>query len=276
MKLDGAIFPIERRSIGACIDLATVFYRVHARSLLALSLCFGIPAVALSYWVSRETELGMFWSLLAFYAASPFLGAGIVYGAGRRLFGDSFSAGICLWGILTRLIALTFSFAIVRVAMVLAFFFFFFPAWLLGTQYGFLSETLLLEDAPFSKVSRRLAELTRGGFGMLAWRLLVIIFFAAVMGSSFFMMFDLLSRAIVGWPILTGRISSSLYVFDEIGTLLASDPRVVATVQAVLWLVYPLARLAWFFCYLDARIRKECWDLELDFRVEAKRLEAVT
>jgi hypothetical protein len=42
---------------------------------------------------------------------------------------------------------------------------------------------------------------------------------------------------------------------------------------SVLWIVYPVIRLAWMFCYLDVRIRKEGWDLEIDFRVEARRLE---
>jgi hypothetical protein len=48
---------------------------------------------------------------------------------------------------------------------------------------------------------------------------------------------------------------------------------VVSALSATAWLVYPLARLAWFFCYLDARIRKEGWDVELAFRIEAGRLQ---
>jgi hypothetical protein len=53
------------------------------------------------------------------------------------------------------------------------------------------------------------------------------------------------------------------------------DPLVVSALSATAWLVYPLARLAWFFCYLDARIRKEGWDVELAFRIEAGRLQTV-
>ena len=52
-----------------------------------------------------------------------------------------------------------------------------------------------------------------------------------------------------------------------------NEPRAVIVTQALLWLGYPLARMALFFCYLDVRTRKECWDLELDFRIEARRLE---
>jgi hypothetical protein len=74
-------------------------------------------------------------------------------------------------------------------------------------------------------------------------------------------------------PILFGRITGEFFV-DDVGFLLMHDPLVVTTICATLWLAYPLARLAWFFCYLDTRIRKEAWDVELDFRIESQRLEA--
>ena len=54
--------------------------------------------------------------------------------------------------------------------------------------------------------------------------------------------------------------------------LLSYDPLLVVALASTWWLVYPLARLAWFFCYLDARIRKEGWDVEIAFRVEARRI----
>lgn len=52
------------------------------------------------------------------------------------------------------------------------------------------------------------------------------------------------------------------------------DPVTVTTLMALLWVVYPVARLAWFFGYLDQRIRNECWDVELDFRREVRRMES--
>ena len=53
------------------------------------------------------------------------------------------------------------------------------------------------------------------------------------------------------------------------------DPLVTTVIHALLWAFYPLIRIAWFFCYLDVRIQKEGWDVELDFRIEAQRLEAL-
>ena len=59
---------------------------------------------------------------------------------------------------------------------------------------------------------------------------------------------------------------------DDIFNLLTYDPTVIGLIALTCWLVYPIARLAWFFCYLDARVRAEGWDVEIAFRLEAKRL----
>jgi hypothetical protein len=53
-----------------------------------------------------------------------------------------------------------------------------------------------------------------------------------------------------------------------------SDPIVVTAALAVAFLVYPIGRLAWFFCYMDVRVRRDCWDMELLIIQEAERLDA--
>ena len=60
---------------------------------------------------------------------------------------------------------------------------------------------------------------------------------------------------------------------DVLRQLILDDPAFLTALQLALWLPYPVVRLAWFFCYLDQRIRNECWDLQLQYRVEAARLE---
>lgn len=79
-----------------------------------------------------------------------------------------------------------------------------------------------------------------------------------------------------GVPILSGRVSSWAHFENELMTLMTADPRVGMVLVAVMWFVYPVTRLAWMFRYLNTRIQKEGWDIELSFRVEARRLEAVT
>ena len=60
---------------------------------------------------------------------------------------------------------------------------------------------------------------------------------------------------------------------DVFSQLVYDDPKMLTAMQLTVWLPYPVIRLAWFFCYLDQRIRNECWDLQLQFRAEAVRIE---
>jgi hypothetical protein len=103
---------------------------------------------------------------------------------------------------------------------------------------------------------------------------MTIVLFFVMSVLSLFVLVDLAAGMLFDWPILIGRISGLGYMLEELATLLSRDPRVAAALVTVAWLVYPVTRLAWMFCYLDVRIRQEGWDVELDFRVEARRLEA--
>src|SRR5262249_15238443 len=140
-----------------------------------------------------------------------------------------------------------------------------------AVYYGFLPEVLLLEQMDSSEVRGRLGELVQSHFGDLLARSLVLLAFTAAAAVAIFTLVDQTLRLLLGWPLLLGRLDPRGPAGD-LWELVQGDPAVVAVLAAVVWLLYPIARLAWFFCYLDIRIRKEGWDLELSFRVEALRL----
>lgn len=56
-------------------------------------------------------------------------------------------------------------------------------------------------------------------------------------------------------------------------TLVGRNPLFAASVVVAALFAYQLARVAWFFTFIDARVRRDCWDLELILAREAKRLE---
>ncbi len=56
-------------------------------------------------------------------------------------------------------------------------------------------------------------------------------------------------------------------------SLIAHSPLFAATCVAAALFAYQLGRIAWFFAYLDARVRRDCWDMELMLAREATRLE---
>lgn len=272
MKLDGATIVIEPRSVAGCIDLAAAFYRVHASSFFRLTAIFAVPACALTYRLASNTDSALTLGLLVYFLVSPSLGAAVVAAAGPAVFGDPLSTRRALRLYLRNCVSLTFLQLLSRMAIGFFSCVGLLPGLWLAVRYGFLAEIVLLER-PAAGTERRIAELTRDMVQSLAVRGVVIVAFFACAVVSLFTLVDSASNVILGAPLLMNR-ASSLFAFEETLDLLVHDPLAVTALLAVLWLVYPLARLAWFFCYLDVRIRKECWDLELDFRIEARRLAA--
>jgi hypothetical protein len=271
MRLEDATLALEPRSAGAVIDLALLFYRRHAAKFLLLSLLFGALPVALGALFAGGGD-GFLWASLLFLFGSPFLGAAVVAGAGHRVFAEEFAVSGALRHAARRagsllvflplLTAVFGAFGLLCLGI---------PYFLLVSRYGFLSEVLLLEQLRGRRVARRLEEISSDVFLNLCCRYGAISSFATLLGLVLFLLADLSSQFLFDVPLLLDRISWAL-AYEEIETLLSYDPLLVGTVSATAWLVYPLARLAWFFTYLDVRIRKEGWDVEIAFRVEASRI----
>ena len=271
MRLEAATLALEPRSVGECIDLAVLFYRRHATELLSLSLLFGAIPVAAGVF-GASSGIGWLASGLLFVFVSPFLGAAVVAGAGHHVFGEEFTIRNALRHVTTRLGTLVLLLPAARLAYgaVSA------MCWGLltvpvATRYGFLSEVLILEQLRGSRALKRLDEILRNSFLETCGRYATILAFTFCVGLTLFLLFDLGAQFLFATPILMARVSWAVAA-EDIANLLAYDPLLVGVLSATWWLVYPLARLAWFFCYLDARVRKEGWDVEIELRVEARRL----
>jgi hypothetical protein len=271
MKLDGATIAIEPRSVGACIDLAVLFTGTYFAQVLGLTLCGFLPACALTYWLAAQMDGGLWVGLVFYFFFSPLLGAALIAGAGHRAFGDSFSVWRSIRIVLPRLLPLFIALTVARFAIACVGLMCILPGLLPAVRYGFISEILVLEGLDVDRLLTRAAVLTRGVIAMLALRLVVIVLLCAGLSIAIFAAIDFTFHNVFDYPILSGRISGE-FIVDELPALLANDPRVVTAIMAALWLVYPVGRLSWFMCYLDTRIRREAWDLELDFRVESLRL----
>lgn len=76
---------------------------------------------------------------------------------------------------------------------------------------------------------------------------------------------------------ISGPVGDSFdFEFFEPGfafSALGRSPLFAASAVAAGLFAYQLGRIAWYFAYLDARIRRDCWDMELLLAREAKRLE---
>lgn len=272
MRLETATLSLEPRTAGACIDLAVLFYRAHAVRFLGLSLLFGSLPIAFGVYRADAFGDGWLWSLLLFFFLSPFLGATVVAAAGHRVFGEPFTVRGALRQVWARMGTLFFFLPVARLLLGLTGLLCVGLLWVpLAARYGYMSEVILLEQLGGGRMGRRLEEILRHSWTEACGSYISVAVFAGALVVTLFLTLDLGSQLLLGVPILVGRVSWAM-AFDDVSNLLVYDPRPLAVWFACCWLVYPLARLAWFFCYLDARIRSEGWDVEIAFRVEARRL----
>jgi len=267
VNLEHVTIPIEPRSVGGCLDLAVHFTRVHIRQLMALLLLVAVPALLLTWLLADQTQHGLFWGFAIYFFGAPIAGALIVAGAGQRIFGEPFTVRRALdtfrphgWMLILSLLWSRCLTALAGMGLV--------TAWLVAVRGGFLPEIYLLEQLRGHRRRRRVEELTRSTQTSPVMRFVAIQGFTLGLVLSFFTLIDLAFNHLVGVPIWTGRGYGVWATIER----LWYDPTVVTVLMGVSWLVYPLGRMAWFFCYVDQRIRNECWDVELDFRRDARRL----
>jgi hypothetical protein len=267
VTLQNVTIPIEPRTVGGCLDLAVQFCRVHLRQVGALLLLVAAPSLVLTWILADNTRHGLFWGFVIFFFAAPIAGALIVAGAGHRVFGEPFTVRRALDNFRPHALALSFSLIGSRVLTALATLGIV-TAWLVAVRGGFLAEIYLLEQLRGRRRRQRVDELTRSTQTSPVMRFIAIQGFTLGLVLAFFTVLDLTCNYLLNTPIWSGRGYGLLAQLEQ----LWYDPKVVTLLLGVVWLVYPLGRMAWFFCYLDQRIRNECWDVELDFRRDARRL----
>jgi hypothetical protein len=108
-------------------------------------------------------------------------------------------------------------------------------------------------------------------FGLALWFVLTITVDAA-------------SKLLFDVPLILGRIAEATRnpwgdfdpdtFFAGLGSALFHDPVVLTTLTGTALAAYSFCRLAWFLSYVDLRIRRDCWDLEMALAEEAQRWEA--
>jgi hypothetical protein len=281
MRFDQVAIPLVPRTTSNCLDLAVCFLRQCLAPIGALWASVAGPACALTYLLVDRYEFTMPLALLVFFFATSPLGVLLISGAAPRAFGEPFtfrgtwarlgSRGI---GLLARGLGL-------RLPIGVGFMLFLFPGWYLALRTGFFAEQAALSNMARHLHDRRADELLKGEIGDLYLRSGGIFAFCSLLWLMLLFTADFLSEHLLGFPLLFGRLGVDLAYLEHGDSLsyvirfLWRDPVVVTAALAVALLVYPIGRLAWFFCYIDVRVRRDCWDMELQIIQEAERLEAV-
>ncbi len=282
MRFDRVSIPLVPRSTSNCIDLAVCFLRLYLAPIAALWATVALPACLIVYVLVERYEFKLWLAMLVFFVVTSPLGVLIMTGAAPCAFGEPFTyrgtwsrLGWRGFGLLARGLGWR---CVIALGVVL----FVFPGWYIGVRTGFFVEQSALSKLARHLHDRRTDELLKGEIGDLFVRSAGIVSFCTLLWLVMLFTADFASSHLLGLPILMGRLELDTSYLENVDDafeyglhFLWADPIVVTAALAVALLVYPVGRLAWFFCYVDVRVRRDCWDMELQILHEAERLEAV-
>lgn len=152
------------------------------------------------------------------------------------------------------------------------------PGIWLALRTGFLLEQTCLSRLDPALQGDQVREILKEETGELFGRATWMAQFSLLVWGVLFISVDALASLIFRTPLFLGRLDE-LPRGAEVGEhiqhawgLLITDPLILSTLTATALLVYIVNRLAWFFCYIDIRVRRDCWDLELKMLQTTRRL----
>lgn len=152
------------------------------------------------------------------------------------------------------------------------------PGIWLALRTSFLMEQTCLERLDPALCQDHVRDLFKEETGELFGRATWIAQFGFLIWGVIFITLDAAASLIFRTPIFLGRLGNvpagteAGTYFHLAGELLLKDPLVLSALTATALLVYIINRLAWLFCYIDIRVRRDCWDLELQIAQATRRL----
>ena len=273
-----------------CLDLAIRFYGRFLIPVLKLWAVIALPTCLLIYLLSYYFLIEMKTAVtVAYYASSP-LGVLLTWNSALFTFGNTQGMASLSRQFQPRMIPLMLRCLLDRALLfigpallfytdtfgtsMLGILYMFFPGIWLALRNGFRVEQAALKYIGIAAQEEnshdhRTKDLISTHFGTLFWRGLWTFFFCYLLTCILFITFDYLCYTLLEINILIGQMP---YAFDpdNIGDpisnallLLSTDPRVLTVFTGFILLIYPIGRLAWFFTYIDLRVRYDCWDMEL-------------
>lgn len=281
MRFDQATVPLEPRSTLNCLDMAFAFLRENFLALAGLWALVAVPACVATYFYVDRLDGNWLVAIVVFFFATVVLGTFVTTGAALCTFGERFTVASTLhrlrwlgWrlvpeGIVWRMLTLIgLPFGLI-------------PGAYVAVRTGFSVEKRVLSNLARHLHDRRTSELLQGEIGDLVVRAMSIFVYSCLFWLMLVMTIDFASTYLLGYPILWGRMNFDFEYMEDYSEgvdyfvdFFWSDPAIVTLGLASALIAYVPARLAWFFCYIDVRVRRDCWDMELKMLREAERLEA--
>ncbi|MEX2138269.1 MAG: hypothetical protein WD894_03355 [Pirellulales bacterium] len=281
MQFDKTRIVIRERALLDLLDLALHMVRVHWLPLLVASLVGVAPFVLLNYWLLADLtfveEQDYAWYafrmvLLVLFEA-PLAAVPVTLLLGQAMFSERFAVARIVRQAIASLPQLfIYQFLIRGLLMPQALFWelferdftpfmwAYFIAWFVPfTYWPYIDEVILLERNPLRtgksgrSTWKRSRVLHQGYYGDLFARLMGCAAIAAALATALW----LASWYARGLFTQTNDFDSTMYTIY---------------LPVALWIVAAFFNVVRFLSYLDLRIRREGWEVELMLRAEADRL----
>jgi hypothetical protein len=275
VQLDRTRILIRERNYADVLDLALLVIRGHALALAGALALGVVPAMCLNAWLLHDMmpaaeeypspQAYVWWMLVLVIWETPLVTAPATLYLGHALFEEQPAAGKIGRGLLRSLPQMILYQVILRGLLVLPVVTWFF----LYASWPCLNEVILLERNPLRRgrlgqmtTYRRSQILHSGYVGDLFVRWLIAIVVGCLMFASLLFTMALLRE------VLFDRAS-----LNEWGDMWMWH-RFMFTFfyPAALWLTLGYFTVVRFLAYLDLRIRREGWEVELLMRAEQARL----
>ncbi|RPI84347.1 MAG: hypothetical protein EHM42_07590 [Planctomycetaceae bacterium] len=283
MRFDQVVIPLAPRSLANCLDLLLLLFRRGLGTYLLLWALVAGPACGLIYWLAYRYECTLLVAAAIGFLASGPLGLLVAAATAPAAFGDPLTVrnalrrlGPAAWRPLLRsLLARLVELAGLCVCAA--------PGIYLIIRDGFYAEQRLLSNLARHLHDKRTDRLLRGEMGDLIGRAIPLLAYGLLLWGVLVVTLDFASSRLLGLPVLLGRLQADPTYLADLGELivaafkfLGTDPLVESFAIGVALLVYSHLRIAWFLCYIDVRVRRDCWDLELQILQETDRLAGET
>ncbi len=281
MKFHDAAISLQPRSIGSCLDVALVFVGRHLGLFLQIFVWIALPACLLVYFGARNSQWGWLWCILAVSFASVPLGNALVHAAVRIAMGQRCSSGRSLWGALrssSSALALVLLLRPLHLLLLLAGAL---PGVATMLMTGFNAEAHLFATWRAGEHDHRIGDLVKSEFSDLLARGMGVAVFGLCFWGLLTITVDATSMLLMGVSPCIGRLVEAVrnpWGLEDyeawwyaLVTFVTTDALALTTVSATALATYAVCRLAWFFAYVDLRIRCDCWDVEVALADEAQR-----
>jgi hypothetical protein len=245
MDISNLTIKLKHRNAWSAIDLGFLLAREHYWQLLISWMILSLPLFLLIQLFDNEWN---FWGMILIWWLKPFWDRGPLYIISKALFAETVS-----WKALLK----QYRFLLSKNAF----------AWLtyrrLTPARSYVQPVIILEGLTGTALKKRLSGLHYGAGSAPSWLTIACAHFEVILMLGIYGLIVMLIPAeadIDYWEMLSQETASSAYLSNFVTYTCAA-------------LIAPFYVCAGFMLYINRRILLEGWDIEIQFRLLASRLQ---